>query len=138
MDPAYVDSLVVVGTEELIFRFVHPTSYDAASPLGERVQLSALATKDFTPSPVSSGASAYVKSRLAGGLQDLFVANSKWRAHRVAEVPAASLVAIGLQVRYSPGECPFPSVSHAHASLIGITRENRPRVLRLIEQHLQP
>ena len=80
-----------------------------------------------------------MKSRLVGGIEDLFLANAKWRESPVAEVPALRFIALGVQVRYSPNDCHrFPSVSHAHASLIGITRANRPKILRLIEEHLQP
>ncbi len=122
-----------VGAEELVLRLVHPTSYNASAA---RIELSALPTKDFTPSSTSYGASAYVKSRLDGGISALYAAVDRWRTYTLTQVAASEIVALGIEVRYSPDDCQFQALKHAHASLIGITHGNRPSLLRLLERNI--
>ena len=135
MRPAW-NELEVVPDGDLVFRFVQPGHFNASAPSGARVQPAALQSNEFTPNDRSYGASAYIKSRLSRGLDDLHKAYPKWVAWRVSEVPVSAVTAIGIEVRLSPQDCELETIRHAHASLIGVTKERRLKLIPLIEAHL--
>lgn len=131
-----VGELALVPDGNLVFRFVQPGQFNASAPPGARVLTSALQTDEFTPNERSYGPSAFVKSLLANGLDDLHKACPKWMAWRVAEVPIDAILKLGVEVRLSPQDCEFESIRHAHASLIGVTKAKRSNLIRLLEAHL--
>ena len=131
-----VSELTVAASDALVFRFVRPEHIDLAAPVGARLQLSSLQTNEFTPNARSYGASVYVKSLLVGGLADLHAACEKWRSWRVAEVPVRAVLDVGVSVLLSPQDCEFETIRHAHASLIGVNKERRNKLIRIIEAHL--
>lgn len=132
-----VDDLEVAADEDLVFRFVQPNHINFAAPIGARLQLSALQTNECTPNEHSYGASVYVKSRLLRGLADLHDACPKWRDWHVAEVPVRAVLEVGVRVLLSPQDCKeFEAIRHAHASLIGVIRPIRNRLIQIIESHL--
>lgn len=128
--------LEVVASGELIFRFVQPNQYSESAVAGARVQPSALQTNEFTPNEKSYGASVYVKARLLRGLEDLYEAMPKWRGWRVAEIPVSSINELGVEVRLSPQDCQIETIRHAHASLIGVTKAVRNKLIKVIEANL--
>ncbi len=133
-----VTELEVAPDDSILFRFVQPTHIDAKAPPGARLQTAALPTNEFTPNEHGYGASVYVKSLLANGLRDLHEACPKWCDWRVAEVPVREMLELGVGVRLSPQDCPFEAIRHAHASLIGVTRQKRNLLIRIIERRLLP
>ncbi|MBN2195018.1 MAG: hypothetical protein JW751_19530 [Polyangiaceae bacterium] len=133
-----VEALDVVPTGDLVFRLVRPEHIDLTKPRGAQLQTSALPSDQYTPNDHSYGASVYVKSRLPQGVEQLYQACPKWRTWRTAEVPVAKVVELGVGVVLSPQDCEIEEIRHAHASLIGVDRPRRNRLLRLIEAHLLP
>jgi hypothetical protein len=131
-----VATLTVVTEDALIFRFVQPGHIDATARVGSQLQTSALQTNEFTPNDHSYGPSVYVGSKLKRGVDDLFAACEKWKGWRYARVPVDQVNAIGVTVVLSPQDCELESIRHAHASLIGVTKPHRSKLLRLIEKHL--
>jgi len=120
-----------VDEGQVILRLVAERDFDRSLPSGQRVRSAALQTSDFTPSDQSYGASVYVVSRLGG--TDLQKRLNK-QMHIVAQIDVAALLALGIQVVYSPEDCDVDELKVAHASLIGVTHYNRPAVLRLIDK----
>lgn len=133
-----VSELEVVADGDLVFRFVQPTQIDLSAPIGARLQTSALQSNEFTPNEHSYGPSVYVRSRLPNGVTDLHEACSKWRGWHVAEIPVQKVLAFGVTVRLSPQDCEYPTIRHAHATLIGVTKAIRNHLIRLIEAHMLP
>ena len=133
-----VSELVIVEDGELVFRFVQPGHINTAAPIGARLQTSALQSNEFTPNEHSYGPSVYVRSRLTNGVADLHEACSKWRAWQLAEIPVGTVLALGVTVRLSPQDCEFPTIRHAHATLIGVTKAIRDQLIRVIEANLLP
>jgi hypothetical protein len=131
-----VDELEVVASDHLVFRFVQPGHINLNAPAGSRLQLSALQTNECTPNERSYGASVYVKSRLAYGLADIHAAFAKSRSWRAAEVPVWKIQALGVSVVLSPQDCSIEAIRHAHASLIGVDKPRRNKLIRIIEEHL--
>ena len=128
--------LEVASADSLVFRFVQPGHINSRAPAGSRLQTAALPSNEYTPDDKSYGASVYVKSLLARGLEDLHDACEKWRMWRVAEVPVAEVLAVGARVVLSPQDCRFESIRHAHASLLDVTKERRNKLIRIIERYL--
>lgn len=128
-----VSELELVDQGEVVVRLVADRDFDVSAPPGQRMKPAALQTNDFTPSDTSYGASVYVASRL--GNVDLRERLNK-RTHVEARVQVAALAEIGLRVVYSPEDCDIDELKAAHASLIGVTRNNRVRVLRLLDMAL--
>lgn len=128
-----VAELESVDEGEVIVRLVAARDFDVSAPPGQRVKPAALQTSDFTPSDKSYGASVYVVSRL-GGVDVRERLNKS--THVEARVRVAELVELGIRVVYSPEDCDVDELKPAHASLIGVTRDNRVKVLRLIDKAL--
>jgi hypothetical protein len=131
-----VSSLPLVSAGALIVRFINPLHYVHTAPPGQRILQAAFPSKDFAPASDSYGASAYEPGKLPGGLSDLEAAFPRWSTFGVAQVRAEELADLGIEVRRSPGDCPFPSVQEAHVSLIGITRDVRDRLVVFLEGRL--
>jgi hypothetical protein len=131
-----VSALAPVRNDGLVFRFVQPGHINEAAVLGARLQTAVLQTNEFTPNEKSYCASVYVKSLLSRGLEDLYDADAKWRTWRVSEVPIEEVVSLGVQVVLSPQDCELVNIRHAHASLIGVDKHKRNKLVRLIEQYL--
>jgi hypothetical protein len=131
-----VSSLPLVPAGTLIVRLLHPAHYAPGSPPGLRILPASFPSGDFKPTPSSYGASAYDLSELTGGLADLEAANPKWATFGVLQARVEELAPLGIEVRRSPEDCPYPSVRQAHVSLIGITREVRDRLVVFLEGRL--
>ena len=127
---------MVADNQHLILRVIRPNDFVPSQPVGQRILPSALPSSEYEPKSKSYGASVFVKEFLSGGLTDLHNAYDKWRSYRVAEVPVVKITDAGVAVRLSPQDCQFPSVRHAHASLIGVTRANRGQLIKLLETYL--
>ncbi len=54
----------------------------------------------------------------------------------MAELSADDYRKRGIDVRYSPMDCTFQPVAHAHASLLGMTRQKRRDLLPILERGL--
>lgn len=135
-DRPHWQELTEVLSGELVIRVIRPTEYKHDAPKGARVQPGAMPTNEFTPNDTSYGASAFVKSRLKNGEADLVAANPRWGSYLRAEVLAEQLRELGIDVRLSPQDCEFELVRDAHASLLGVNRERRNKLIRLLEAHL--
>jgi hypothetical protein len=133
-----VDALEPVPSDALVFRFVQPAHIDPSAPVGAQLQMAALQTNEFTPNEHSYGASVYVKSRLPRGLTDLLEACPKWQSWRTSEVPVKKVLDLGVKVVLSPQDCEFEAIRVAHASLIGVDKLRRNKLVRLIESHMLP
>ena len=135
MRPHWRD-LAEVDDGHLLLRLVRAADVDTSQPRGQRVQLSACRTNDYEPNEKSYGASVYVNERLMSGMDDLYNANPPWRSYLDVRLPVRDVRQLGLHVKYSPMDCPFPLLAHAHASLIGMTRPIRATFIALIDAHL--
>lgn len=133
-----VSELEAVTGDAFIFRFVQPSHVNLSAPEGARLQAAALQTNEYTPNARSYGASVYVELWFTHGLLDLYEACPKWRDWQVARIPVSSLLSLGVRVLLSPADCEFEAVRHAHASLLGVTREIRNKLIRVIEANLVP
>jgi hypothetical protein len=58
-------------------------------------------------------------------------ANPKWTNYAVVKVPLRDLEALGFGVQLTPEQCPFESIRQAHASIFGVTGENRQQAIDL-------
>ena len=131
-----VSMLEPVEDGDIVFRVIRADAYQAQSPPGSRIQISALQTKECEPAPTNYGASVFAATRLADDIATLFAAMPKWRTYPTAKVPVLEVRKLGVDVRFSPDDCDMPELRSAHASIIGITRQNRPSVIRLLERYL--
>ncbi len=104
-----VSELEVAASDDLVFRFVRPDHINPSAPPGAQLQIAALPSNQFTPNERSYGASVFVKSKLVRGLRDLHDACPTWRECKVAEIPVARIVALGVGVVLSPQDCEFES-----------------------------
>ena len=128
-------ALEVVETGNLLLRLLRRECFLGKLPKGARVQTSACSSREFHPRPDSYGASVFVDERLENGPEDLYTANARWREYMLVRVPVEDVTAIeGLYVRYSPQDCQFTSIAHAHASIIGITPARRNAFIRLLDR----
>ena len=132
-----VDELKRVESGAILLRLVRSDAYDAAQPPGTRVQPRALQQKDFKPSPTSYGASVFVAAQLRDGVETLAEEDDRWNGAIYACVPVDELRKMGFDARYSPQDCPNPRLAPAHASLIGVNKDNRVDVLRLLDDYLE-
>ena len=129
-----LSALTRVDAGEVLLRLVAGRDFLIERPLGERVLPAALQTHDFTPSPTSYGASVYIESLVPSGVE-VKVQLGKPN-HLVATLAVAALNALGIEVVLTPEDCDDEVLRPAHASLIGVTKANRPTILRLIDQGL--
>lgn len=60
----------------------------------------------------------------------------KWERRAMVRITAKALRAAGLDVRYSPQDCTIQALADGHASLLGVTREDRERVLAFLDHHV--
>jgi len=133
-----VEDLTAVSPDNLVFRLVQPAHLDLQQAVGAQLQTAALPTNQCTPNERSYGASIYVESLLSGGLEELHRACPKWQTWRAARIPVEKVVDLGVKVVLSPQDCPFESIRHAHASLLGVDKQRRNKLIKLIEAHLLP
>jgi len=123
-----------VASGEVLIRLVARNAFIADRAFGERVLPAALQTSDFMRSDQSYGASVYIESRLP---DDVNLTSELGKpTHLVAKVSVADLEALGVVVCFSAEDCDKPSLKAAHASLIGVTAQNRAKILRLIDAAL--
>ena len=118
----------VVGDDEVVIRFVHKNHFSSLAPDGSRVGLANLPSQEFTP-PGKSYPSVYRESRRS--IEDLESDNPKWRDQAVVKVRVGDLRELGLDICSSPDDCNLPHARDAHASIHGVTKENRQTVIDL-------
>jgi hypothetical protein len=137
MRPKWQD-LPSVEDGHLLVRFLRPNTYDLEKPKGMRVLPATCPTNEFTPNDKSYGPSVFVEEKLANGMSDLLDACPRWRSWIFVRIPVVEVRALIEDVKYSPMDCTeFPTVAHAHATLIGVSRANRPSFLALLESRLE-
>ncbi len=56
-------------------------------------------------------------SKLPDGIRTLEEAEPKWAQYGYVEIPVGELSRIGMELRYTPKECPFELLKVSHASL---------------------
>lgn len=119
-----------VDAEEVIIRLIHPVHFNWEH---EEVAPAALPMKQFRPQCEDSGPSFYVRSGLTSGVQDLEATEPKWKGFGVAEIKVQDLLDLGLDIRLTPEECRFPTIKHAHASIVStVDRATRDAVVDLL------
>ena len=98
-----------------MIRLVHPTQYT------DRLESACLPTKQWKgkPDAIDYGPSVYVASVL--DVLDLERAEPKWRTWGVIRVQIKAMSHLGITVRWTPMDCPYPSLRNAHATIFGIT-----------------
>ena len=129
-----------LSKSEVVIRFSVPTSYDHNPNVAaeDRLDSSSMRSKEFKPStiPISTGASAFLKSALPNPLVDLVTANSKWAGYVRSEITVEEIEALGIKVELTPDECQFPTVAHAHLSLIGIDGDKRDKLVNQLSKKI--
>jgi hypothetical protein len=120
--------LSAVATDEILVRFVHPNHYSRTAPDGSRVTLANLRREEFEPAGQHQP-SVYVESICS--VAELEAANARWVAYGILKVRVRELETLGLRVFLTPEQCLVDRIRHAHASIFGVTGENRQRVIDL-------
>lgn len=133
--PAW-EQLADVEDGNLLIRFIRPETIKRDRPKGQRVETSTCNSGEYEPNEKSYGASVFVEERLAHGIADVLAANPRWAAWDFVRLPVADVRALALHVKYTPMDCEFADVRHAHASLIGMTRPIRARFISLLDERL--
>ncbi len=128
------EQLPLVGDGEHVLRLVHPAHY-----VDGRLENACLPSRDWKgkPDPRDYGPSVYVASiRNVAGLE---AANPAWQKFGVVRVEVAELQQLGLTVRFTQMDCDarFEDLRPAHATLFGVTAENRDDVVALLARHLE-
>jgi hypothetical protein len=120
-----------VASNEVVIRFVNKMHYVPGAPEGSRLIPAHMKSDQFAP---PSRPSLFVKS--VRSLSQLEEAWPKWSLQGVIEIEVGDLERMGLRVVFSPEDCNLPSIRDAHASLEGVTGENRDQVVDLLASRL--
>lgn len=130
------EDLPDVEDGDLLIRFLRPGTVKLDRPRGQRVEPSTCNSNEFEPNENSYGASVFVEGRLENGVDDLYAACERWRDWAFARLAVEKVRALGIFVKYTPMDCEFEGIAHAHASLIGMTRPKRARFVLLLDEVL--
>jgi hypothetical protein len=116
-----------VPPSALLVRLLDPAHFKVLNPEGKKIE----------PAHLKSGSdpSFYIDSEIEGGPQRIRQLKTRWYAHHVIRVRARDLLGVAAEFRLerTPSEGTIPEIAHAHVSLRGMTRSNRPRLLALLE-----
>jgi hypothetical protein len=117
-----------LASDEFVIRFVHTSQYDSSAAEGSRVRLANLRRDEFQPREKHQP-SVYLESRCS--VAQIEAANPKWTRQAVLRIRIGDLRKLELEVVRSPSQCPFETIREAHASILGVTSENRESVIAL-------
>jgi hypothetical protein len=136
--------LAPIEEGEVVVRIVRASGFYADRQVGLRLDTSQLPEKEFKANDESYGLSVFVRSALSSGNDDdqaieaLEGARPQWKekGSGYSFVAVAELRELGLDVRLSPQDCQIEGLVNAHASVSGVTKANRPKLLNLIDNCL--
>lgn len=137
LDPS---GLQRVLPEHRLIRLVHPDDWDDDAKPGQiALHEKAMTKGEMKATTSNTGPSSFDANLLIvdpgesaeAAYRALLAAFPAWAAHRAVCTSVSSLEAIeGVCAYLTPDECNNEKVRHAHASLWGVTRGNRPDVFR--------
>ena len=129
-----VEQLSIVADHEWVIRLVHPAHYNDG-----HLESACLPSRDWKGKPDSRDYGPSMYAAFIRDLRELEQANPAWLQFGVVRVRVGALKPLGLSVRLTPMDCDarFDAVRDAHATLLGVTSENRDDVVALFGRHLQ-
>ncbi len=128
------EQLPVAADDERVLRFVHPAHYTDG-----RLETASLPSRTWKGKPDAHdyGPSVYIAS--IRDQSHLEAANPAWERFGVVRLRVGELGSLGVSVRMTPMDCDprFESIRPAHATLFGVTTQNRDDVIALFARRLE-